>query len=53
MRKIKVVLASVVAVFCLYGGKELVSGSRDQGMQALLVAGLAGAALVALILKTK
>jgi hypothetical protein len=53
MRRLKVVLASVVAVFCFYGVKELTSGSRDQGLQALLIAGVAGAAFVALVLKSK
>ncbi|MDF3071851.1 MAG: hypothetical protein K0R38_7452 [Polyangiaceae bacterium] len=53
MRKLKVALASVVAVFCLYGAKELLGGSRDQGLQALLIAGVAGAVLVALVLKSK
>lgn len=47
------VLASVIAVFCFYGGKELLTGSRDEGLQALLIAGVAGALLVALVLKSK
>lgn len=53
MRKLKVALASVVAVFCFYGGKELISGSREQGLQALLVAGVAGALLAGVVLKSK
>jgi hypothetical protein len=53
MRKAKVALASVVAVFCFYGGKEWFTGSHDEGVKALLVAALAGALLAVLVWKSK
>lgn len=53
LRKAKVALASVVAAFCLYGGKELLDGSRGEGLRALLIAAVAGAGLGALLWTTR